>query len=210
MESSPRLTVPSIAINAPETVLKSGKTGYYSSRNFRRLGDVATSRTMHLNLGKWGNIQYKYDYPKQWSSSFILVRLKSSGRPSIKVRIIKGTRRHKYGQRRIDLWKLRQTSSLRKLRNALRALQKKPQIVFAVRRSDTKKQRERTLRGKSCGNKLCSVRTKNNEKWRRQSFGIRVWKATNYLPLLWTEATQRKNVRAPGILRIQNGILPQV
>ena len=52
MESSPRLTVPSIAINAPETVLKSGKTGYYSSRNFRRLGDVATSRTMHLNLGK--------------------------------------------------------------------------------------------------------------------------------------------------------------
>ena len=52
---------------------------------------------------------------------------------------------------------MQQTSSLRKLRNALCTLQKKPQIVFAVRRSDTKKQRERTLRGKSCGNKLCSV-----------------------------------------------------
>ena len=51
-----------------------------------------------------------------------------------------------------------------KLRNTLRTLQKKPQIVFAVRRSDTKKQRERTLGGESCGNKLCSVRTKNNEK----------------------------------------------
>ena len=38
----------SIAINAPETVFKSGKTGYYSSRNIRRLGDVDTSATKQI------------------------------------------------------------------------------------------------------------------------------------------------------------------
>ena len=46
---------------------------------------------------------------KQWSSSVILLGLKSSGRPSVKIKRFKITR-HKHGQRRIDLWKLQQTS----------------------------------------------------------------------------------------------------
>ena len=140
---------------------------------------------------------------------YVEICLKSSGRPSVKIKRFKITR-HKPWTTKDRFVKITTDQFFQKLRNALCTLQKKPQIVFVVRRSDTKKQRERTLWGEWCGNKLCSVRTKNNQKWRRQSFGLRVWKATNYLPLLWTEATQRKNDRAPGILRNQDRTLPKV